>query len=125
MLDGEGLAGAGAGVDHLVAGLKNPVEDRGSKVFGAAGSCGRAHLNIPAIGWKRRMKIRSISSSVGGSKLVAFRTGPYSELLLCESFNSTCSTASTRSRLFSGLRRSLSTSVTASIGRKYSLPVER
>ena len=76
LLDRERLAGAGAGVDNLVPAVENLVEDRGAKIFEVGGECGRAHLNIPIIGSKRRSTICSIVSSSGGSKSLALRTGP-------------------------------------------------
>src|SRR5271154_43053 len=118
MLNRKRLAGARACVDNFVAAVENLIESRGSAVSDVGSGCGRAHLKIPTIGRKRRSTISSISSSSGGSKLVALRTGPYSELLREYSFRRTRSTASTRSRLSSDLRNSLTTSSTASIGKK-------
>src|SRR5277367_5452324 len=117
MLNRKRLAGARACVDDFVAAVENLIENRGSAVFDVGSGCGRAHLlNIPTIGPKRRLTISVISSSSGGSKLVALRTGPYSELLREYSFRRTRSTASTRSRLsLVLLRKSLTTSSTASI----------
>src|SRR5271165_5946217 len=105
MLNRERLAGAGAGVDNFVPAVKNLIENRGSAVFNVGSGCDRAHLKISTIGLKRRLTISSISFSSGGSKVVALRTGPYSELLLEYSFKRMRSTASTRSRLSSGLLR--------------------
>src|SRR5271154_3753998 len=119
MLNRKRLAGARACVDNFVPAVENLIENRGSVVSGGGSGCGRAHLKIPTIGRKRHSTISSISSSSGGSKLVALRTGPYSELLFENSFRRTRSTASTRSRFSAGLlRKSLTTSSTASIGKK-------
>src|SRR5208283_2724723 len=96
MLNRKRLAGAGARVDNSVPAIENLLENRGSAVSDVGSGYGRGHLKIPTIGPKRRLTISSMSSSSGGSKLVALRTGPYSELLFENSFKSTRSTASTK-----------------------------
>src|ERR1017187_552932 len=113
MLDRKRLAGTGARVDNLVPAVENFIDDRGSIVINLCRSSSRAHLNIPITGLKRRATIFAISSSSGGSKRVAFRTGPYSELLFEDSFRRMRSTASTKSRRSTGSRDSLTTSATA------------
>src|ERR1017187_10474092 len=118
MLNRKRLAGTGARVDNLVPAVENFIEDRGPIVIDLCRGWGRAHLNIPIIGLKRRATIFAISSSSGGSKLAAFRTGPYSELHFEKSSHRIRSTASTNSRRFAGSRDSLTTSATASIGKK-------